>query len=363
MSEQTSSPNTIQHFSAMEITVRLGVVLLLFSWCFQIISPFIMLVLWGAVISVAVYPLFLKLAARLGGRNKQAVAIMVLLGLAIVIVPTVMLSDSLIHTATTVGSKIQEGTFEVAPPPDKVKDWPVVGDKVHAAWTEASENLQAFYNDYSEQLKAAGGKLLGAAAGVGATVIQFILSMLVAGVFLSTAENQKRAVTRFARRLTPHQGEELVVMSAATIRSVAVGVLGIAFIQSMLAALGMLVAGVPAVVLWALLVLFLAIIQLPPILILLPVALWVFGSADSQVLAWGFLIWSILVSFSDAVLKPLFLGRGVDVPMLVILLGAIGGMIMSGIIGLFLGAVVLALGYKVFILWLEVGEAEQASVE
>jgi predicted PurR-regulated permease PerM len=361
MSEENTRQNDIRYFPAMEITIRLGVVILLFSWCFQIISPFVMLILWGAVIAVAVHPLFLKLAARFGGKEKLAVTFIVLVGLGIIIVPTVMLSESLVETAATVGEQVHQGTFKVSPPPEKVKEWPVVGAKTYAAWQKASDNLQAFYNEYSESLKAVGTRLLGAVASAGASVLQFILAMLIAGVFLSTADLQKSAVNRFARRLAPTRGEELVNMSSATIRSIAVGVLGIAFIQAVLAAAGMLVAGVPATAVWTLLVLLVAIVQLPPILILLPVALWVFGSTDNQVLAWGFLIWSILVSFADMLLKPLLLGRGVDVPMLVILLGAIGGMIMSGIIGLFLGAVVLALGYKIFMLWLEMGETEQAA--
>ena len=144
-------------------------------------------------------------------------------------------------------------------------------------------------------------------------------------------------------------------MSTSTIRSVAVGVIGIAFIQAVLGGLGMMFAGVPAAGLLAIFILVLAIAQLPPLLILGPVAFYVF-SAESTTVSLIFLVWSIIVSFSDAVLKPLFLGRGVDVPMLVILLGAIGGMISSGIVGLFVGAVILALGYKLVGEWLSWGE-------
>jgi predicted PurR-regulated permease PerM len=132
-------------------------------------------------------------------------------------------------------------------------------------------------------------------------------------------------------------------------------VLGVALIQTFLAAIGLLVMGVPGAGIWAAIVLLLAIMQLPPILILGPIAAWVFSTAD-PVPATIFLVYSIIVSFSDGVLKPMFLGRGVDVPMLVILLGAIGGMISSGIIGLFIGAVILALGYQLFQFWLNDGE-------
>ena len=166
-----------------------------------------------------------------------------------------------------------------------------------------------------------------------------------------------------SNRLAGDYGDELIDLSISTVRSVAVGVLGIAFIQAMLGAAGMMFVGVPAVGLWALAILVVAIAQLPPILILGPVAIYVF-SVESTTVAVVFLVWSILVSFSDMVLKPLLLGRGVEVPMLVILLGAIGGMISAGIIGLFLGAVVLTLAYKLFIAWLGLdAEPENATTE
>ncbi len=154
-------------------------------------------------------------------------------------------------------------------------------------------------------------------------MLQFIFSLLVSAILLAKADACVRGANRLADRVLGGEGgPELTALAAATVRSVAVGVLGVAFIQAVLAALGLIWAGVPAPGVWALLVLLLAIVQLPPLLILLPVALWVFGSADSQLVAWGFLIYSILVSLSDAFLKPLLLGRGLDVPMVVILLGA-----------------------------------------
>ena len=164
---------------------------------------------------------------------------------------------------------------------------------------------------------------------------------------------------RVASRLAGDRGEPMLTLSTATIRSVAVGVIGIAFIQAMLGGLGMMFAGVPAAGLLAIIILVLAIAQLPPILVLLPVIFYVF-SAESTTVAVIFMIWSILVSMSDAVLKPIFLGRGVDAPMLVILLGAIGGMITSGIVGLFIGAVILALGYTLFKVWLDWGDEDTA---
>jgi predicted PurR-regulated permease PerM len=196
-------------------------------------------------------------------------------------------------------------------------------------------------------------------------VVQFIISIIIAGVFLATAGSGKNAAVRVATRFAGEKGAEFATMAEKTIRSVALGVIGIATIQSLLGGLGMALAGVPAAGLWALAILILAVIQLPPLLVMGPAAIYVFANA-STVVAVIFLIWAIFVSISDTFLKPLLLGRGVNVPMLVVLLGAIGGMMMMGIIGLFLGAVILAIGYQLFVAWLEdvpptAGESEAAA--
>lgn len=349
---ENSINNTAQ---AIEIAIRLGLVFLILAWCLQILSPFISIVAWGAIIAVAIYTPFLKLVEKLGGREKLAVTLVIVIGTAIILVPIISLSSSMVDGATRLGTQISQGSIHVPAPPDYVKEWPIVGEKTYQFWLQSSQDLSATLEQYPHQLTVAGKKMLGAAAGVGAGLLQFVISFLIAAVFLVNAEGAGTSLRRLANRLTAEQGEELLDMSISTIRSVAVGVIGIAFIQALLGGLGMMFVGVPAAGLLAIVILVLAIAQLPPLLVLGPVAFYVF-SAESTTVASIFLIWSIIVSFADAVLKPLFLGRGVDVPMLVILLGAIGGMITSGIVGLFLGAVILALGYKLLGAWIESGD-------
>jgi predicted PurR-regulated permease PerM len=341
---------------AIEIAIRLGLIFLILAWCLQILTPFISIIVWGAIIAVALYKPFLKLVDKLGGRKKLAVVLVAVLGIAIILIPVISLSSSMVDSATKLGTQVSEGTLHVPAPPDYVQDWPIIGNKTYQLWHEASQNLAALLKKYPHQLTVVGKKLLGAAAGVGTGVLQFVISFFIAAVFLFSAESISASMRKLANRLTEEQGEELLDMSVLTIRSVAVGVIGIAFIQALLGGLGMMFAGVPAAGLLAIVILVLAIAQLPPLLILGPVAFYVF-SAESTTVATIFLIWSLIVSFSDAVLKPLFLGRGVDVPMIVILLGAIGGMITSGIVGLFVGAIILALGYKLLQVWLEWGNA------
>jgi len=350
----TNNTNNSATTQAIEISIRLGVIFLIMAWCLQILTPFIGLVAWGAIIAVAIYKPFLKLVEKLGGRKKLAVTLIVIGSIAAILIPVISLSTSMMESAKTLGDQISTGTVHIAPPSDSVREWPLIGEKTFTLWHQASVDLSALLERYPDQLAAAGKKLVGAAKGVGAGIFQFIISMLIAAAFLSSAESAGAAMKKIATRLAGSQGAPLLDLSTATIRSVAVGVIGIAFIQAVLGGLGMMFAGVPAAGLLAIVILVLAIAQLPPILVLLPVIFYVF-SVESTTVAVVFMVWSILVSMSDAVLKPLLLGRGVDAPMLVILLGAIGGMITSGIVGLFIGAVILALGYKLFQVWVDWG--------
>jgi predicted PurR-regulated permease PerM len=301
---------------------------------------------------VAVYPLFEKLQSLLGGRGKLAATLMTLIALAMLVTPSVMLSESAIQNSQALATQLKEGTLQIPPPPETVQTWPLVGEKLHTAWSLASTNLSAALSKYKDQLTDFAKWVLAAAAGAGAVVLQFIVSIIIAGVLLVNAKSGTDAVVKIAARLMGAQGGRAFAdMAGATIRSVAQGVLGVAVIQAVLAGIGLLAIGVPYAGIWTLMVLFLAIVQLPTILILGPIIIYVF-TMTSTVPAVIFMIWSLLVGVSDSFLKPMLLGRGLDVPMLVILLGAIGGMILSGIIGLFVGAVVLAVGYELFVLWL-----------
>ncbi|MEH6452925.1 MAG: AI-2E family transporter, partial [Psychromonas sp.] len=219
-------------------------------------------------------------------------------------------------------------------------------------------------NTYLPQIEELAGGMVSAAAGIGGTVVQFIISVIISGVFVANAAGAHKVVIQlFSRLTTEHTGIEYTDLAKDTIRSVAQGVLGVAIIQSVLAALGMYVMDVPAWGLWAVIILVMAIAQLPPLLVLVFVISYVFSVAETTP-AIIFMIYSLVVSASDGFLKPIFLGRGMQTPMLVILLGAIGGMMLSGIIGLFVGAIVLSLGYELFMKWLNVSdELESKKIE
>jgi predicted PurR-regulated permease PerM len=195
--------------------------------------------------------------------------------------------------------------------------------------------------------------LLSGAAGAGIGILQFVAAIVIAGVILRHDESGKRISYAIARRLAEEHGAGFIDLARATIRSVSRGILGVALLQSILAGLGFLVAGVPAAGLWAFLCLLLSVIQIGIFPITVPVIIYVFATGDTTT-AVIFLIWSIMVGMLDNVLKPLLLGRGVNVPMAVIFVGAIGGFLASGIIGLFIGSVILVLGYEMLLGWLEI---------
>lgn len=347
---------------AFEVVIRVGTVGLLLVWCFQIAKPFLTTIVWGIIIAVAARSNHKRLETALGGRGRTAAILVTLVFLVILIVPTILLSSTMIDSAQTLSAKLQDGSLQVPPPSKNIATWPLVGDSLYASWQLASTNLEATLAKIAPTLKTIGSWLLSNIAGAGAWVLQFILSIIIAGVFLANVSGARRVAQAVAERLAGEKGPELLDIAGATVQSVTRGILGVAMIQAVLAGIGMFVVGVPGAGLWSLLVLLFAVIQLPALLVLGPVILYVF-STSSTVAAVIFTIWTILVGASDTFLKPVLLGRGAPVPMLVIFIGAIGGFITSGIIGLFVGAVVFSLGYQLFMAWLKMEEGASVAAE
>lgn len=339
---------------ALEASIRIGLVVLLVLWCFEIVKPFVIPVIWGIIIAVATYPGYRRLLAPLGERRGLAAAVVVLLMLVLLIGPTIMLGDTLVAGARQLATELGNGTLRIPPPPEGVASWPVVGSPLSKFWSLASVNLGTALGQVGPQLKSVGGWLLSAAGGVGFGVLQFVFAIIIAGILLANAEGGDKAADSIANRLMGEQGWKYADLARTTVRGVARGILGVALIQSILAGLGFLAIGLPGAGLLALLCLLLAVIQVGVGLVVIPAVIYVFATADTLP-AVLFLVWGVFVTLLDNVLKPILLGRGARVPMAVIFIGAIGGFLAHGIIGLFVGAVVLSLGYTLFRAWL--GEA------
>lgn len=346
---------------SIEAAIKIALVGFIIWISFLIFKPFLVLILWGIIIAVAIYPLHTRLVRLVGGKGSISAILLTLVMLAVIIVPTVLFIISLVENIQELADSFEQDTFTIPPPPDTVKDWPLVGNFVHNFWEMSSVNLEGLLDKYSEQAGELGKWLLSTITGIVGTVLLFIGSILVSAIFLSQAKGGHKTAIRISNRLVGTGGDLLVNNSIATIRSVVQGVLGVAIIQTGLIGAGFFVADIPAASILTLIVLFLAIVQLPPTLVVIPVIIYVF-SVSSTGFAVGFSIWSILAGMSDTFLKPMMLGRGLEIPMLIILIGAIGGMMLFGIIGLFLGSVVLALAYQLFKVWMfpdEVNDSAQ----
>jgi len=336
---------------ALEVAIHIGLLALLTTACLLILKPFIPLVAWGIIIAIAIYPAYSKFTRLLRGRGTLAAILGTLLFLAVLIVPVALLTETTIEGVQTLSTHIKDGSLSIPPPPASVASWPLVGAPLFRTWTMASTNLTGLFQSFAPQIRAIVPGLLAATAGLGFAVLQFVLSLLLAGVLLANTSGCIAVSNSLANRLFGDQGPEFEKLAASTIRSVTNGILGVAVIQSVLAGLGFLVAGLPGAGLWTLMFLFAAVLQVGPV-VLVPAVIYMFATATTTK-AVLFLVWCGFVGLIDNFLKPLLLGRGVSVPTAVVFLGAIGGFIVMGIVGLFVGAIVLSVGYKLFLAWLE----------
>jgi predicted PurR-regulated permease PerM len=289
---------------------------------------------------------------KLGGRNGFAATVVVLLSIAIVLVPVYLLASSLATSAEHAAAAVHAGTIEVPPPSEAVDDWPVIGHQAHDVWSKASTDLEAVTAEYQPQLKAFGLAVLSKIAAAGVGLLLFMVALILAGVFMAYGENGHRAaISSFERIFGQARGDHIADLCTRTIRAVAQGVIGIAFIQAFLVGVAFIVMGIPGAGLLTLAVLLLGIAQLPAAILTIPVIIAVLASRGIDAGTITFAVYAFVAGLADNVLKPLMLGRGVDVPMPVILIGALGGMVTGGVIGLFIGPVVLAIGYELYWQW------------
>lgn len=335
----------------VEAVIRVGLVLVLVIWCFWLARPFLVVVLWGIILAVAVHPAYRRLRDGMGGRSGAAAALLTLAALLLLIGPLGALTVALIENIGSLAARLTEGGIVVPPPPPRLAQLPLVGDTAERIWQLASVNLLAALQEVRPQLAAFGRWLLALAAGASLGALQLLLAIVIAGLLLARAEAGGRLAQKLATRLVGERGPALAALAERTVRNVARGVLGTALIQSMLAGVGLVAAGVPGAALLTLLCFLLAVVQIGPAILLLGIAAYLFSTADTLT-AVLFLVWSVFVALLDNVLRPLLIGRGHDVPLLVILVGVIGGLLAHGLIGLFVGPIVLALGHTLFRAWL-----------
>jgi predicted PurR-regulated permease PerM len=337
----------------LDVLIRAGLILALAMLCYQIFSPFLTLMVWALILAVTMYPLHQSLAARMGGRQGWSATVLTLLGVVLIVVPSAVLMSSLGDSVQQLVTDVQNNTLKIPPPRDGVAEWPVVGDKVHALWSKAHADLPALIKSMQPKIGDIAKSALAFVASIGVGLLHFVASFIIAGIIMAFGQAGSGAsLAIFSRIVGPERGPEFTKLSTATIRAVAAGVIGVALIQAIIVGLCLLLAGIPLAGVLAVIVLVLGIAQVPALLVTVPAIayIWTIGDYGTGA-ATVYTILLFVAGMTDNVLKPLMLGRGVDAPMPVILIGALGGMAVSGILGMFVGATLLALGYQIFMGW------------
>jgi predicted PurR-regulated permease PerM len=354
---ETRNDSVLEH-KTIDLTIKLLLIVILLVWCVMIILPFVVPVLWGVILAITLFPLYKKLLKLMRGKRALASTITTLILLLLLIIPSVWLIASVVESAGSLIASLRDHTLAIPPPNEKIAGWPIIGQPIYDTWLSLTTNIEGLIKQYSSQIIMIGDKFLGALRSVVTNFLMLTLSIIISGILLANSEKSEKSAGVLASRLGGKSGEEVISLIVFTTRNVAKGILGVAFIQFILLGAAFIVAGIPLAGLWAVLVLLLGIIQLPAGIITIPVIIYLYTARDPiPATLWSALI--LVLSLADNILKPWLMGMGAPVPMLVIFLGAIGGMIMSGFIGLFTGAIILSIGYKFATIWLKGGEQEK----
>jgi len=335
---------------AIDLVLKIGILILVIYLCYRILSPFISIIVWGMIIAVILFPLSIKLSGWLGDRHKLSSVLIMVLALVILTLPSIWLVNQIVEGIKFLSESVQEKTFALPAPTEAVADWPLIGPWLYDKWLDLSQNMGGTLERYLPQITVWGERVLGTLANTGIGILAFAGSIIVAGIFLIYFKSGAESGKKLFRKIAGDRGDEFLTISVLTMRNVAVGVLGVAIIQTTLMGVGLILAQIPMAGLWILLLLIMTISQIPALLFSIPVIIYMFAFKDPLPAA----LWSVyllVMGFLDNILKPLFMGKGSAVPTIVIFLGAIGGFAAFGFIGLFLGAMLLSLAYRLYLAW------------
>ena len=346
---ETSAPVSFQP-SNIDIAIRIGLLALIGYLSWKVIGPFLTVALWSAILAVALYPLFDWLVRQLGNR-RLAATLITLLCLTIVVGPLTWLGFVLIGDVGYLVRTLDAGLLSIPLPAESVKSWPLIGERVHQLWSLAASNMKALLTELAPTLKPVGGKLLEITQGVVLGLIEFVAAIVIAGFLYTPGPRLVESIRIFLRRIiVSHRDEEIVQLAGSTIRNVSHGVVGVALVQSFLAGVGFLVAGIPAAGLLTFLVLLLGIVQVGPTLLIIPIVIWSWMTMEAKS-ALLFTAYMVPVNLVDNVLRPIVMARGLTTPIPVILIGVMGGLIAYGLAGIFVGPIILAVAWALIVAW------------
>lgn len=312
------------------------------------------MIVWAVILAVALYPLYERVIKN--NKNRKITAFfLIITSIMIVVIPTYYIGASIISSFSETINHYSKDLFEIPKLPNEIKEIPVIGEQIYKNWVEISDNLLEYSKMYKEVILEKGAWLLESFTGLIGTFILLIISFGISIFFMKNSDKTYKNINTLSTKLIGDNGEEIVKISRDTIRSVVKGILLVAIIQTLLSFIGFKVIDLPGTGIFTFLILVFAIIQVPVIIVILPAIIIAFSTTD-QTTAIIFTIYCIFVSLSDNILKPILLGKGLKTPMIIILLGSIGGLMIHGIVGLFIGPVVLAITYQLYVYWLTTPE-------
>jgi predicted PurR-regulated permease PerM len=348
--ESRPLPSTALDDTFVVLAIRLACLGLVSYWSFILIKPFLTILIWSTIIAVALYPVFEWLSTKFAGHRALAAIVVTLCSLLIMLGPATWLGLSLTDDARVLSARLSEGTLAIPPPPASIKTWPLIGNNAYEMWLLASTNLRAMLVQAAPQLKPLGAGVLAAAGSVSINLLKFILATVISGFLFIPGPRIVHSIKNLFHHVASNRGEMFVDIAGATIRNISRGVIGIAVIQALLAGIGLILAGVPGAGLISFGVLLLGIVQIGAAVILIPVVIWSWFVMDTSMAAL-FSVYMIVVGLLDNVLRPLVMAKGLSTPMPVILVGVFGGTLAHGMIGLFVGPIVLSIAWQLLALW------------
>lgn len=344
----------------VDLIIRLMFLGLFIYSALIMIAPLASVIIWALILCVALYPLYDWLQKKLGGRKSLSATVLALVGLGLTLGPVASAISGAVDLGSELAEKAAAGNIKVPPAPEGLKDIPIVGAKIADAWGLFERNFEGAVSKYGPQILEVSKILFGKVLSVGVGLLALALSVVIMGVLFVPGPKLTQGLQKFANRVFAPRGGDFVLLAGATVRNVTKGVIGVAAIQAVAVWILLKVFGISSAATLALVCLVLSIIQLGPGLVLLPAVIYAWSTMSGGA-AIAFTVLALPVTFMDSFLRPIFISKGLSTPMLVILIGVLGGMMAYGLVGIFIGPVLLAVFYELFVLWIDADPGETAA--
>ncbi|AJD42507.1 transporter permease protein [Rhizobium gallicum bv. gallicum R602sp] len=367
--EQPTTDRTAQGAEAGQLSVearvsdlvRLGIIGLFAYWTILLIAPFALIAVWSAILAVALFPMFEALARLIGNRPVIAATVIVVACLVLIIAPLALFAVNFVEAIQAFVGKLRAENFTLPAAPATVREWPIVGERIYGAWNQLAGDLAATIIKFQAPIREVMGVVVAKFASIGGGVLSFIASIILSGIFLTMSARLAMAIQVLASRIGGEKGVGFARLAGTTVRNVSRGVIGVAFLQALLCGLCFAFFGIPASGTLTFVVFVLCLMQLGPALVLVPAIVWAWFSWPALI-AFAFTVVAVPIMIVDNILKPILMARGLSTPMPVILIGVIGGTLSYGLLGLFLGPVVLSVFYELLKAWAWPSEAPSGPI-